>query len=125
MVLWKRKRSIKKGFIKADLTKSNLSFFRKKYKKYLNKEDYIKNHILNILTRANSEEEEKNEKGSKYRWLDTKFENLSNTKLPEVVQVAIRTASEVGIHPEFIQKEYKKLIDSLKAFIMATQKRGI
>jgi hypothetical protein len=91
----------------------------------MNGEYKIKNHILNILTRANSEEEEKDEKGSKYRWLDTKFENLSNTKLPEVVQVAIRTASEVGIHPEFIQKEYKKLIDSLKAFIMATQKRGI
>ena len=33
---------LKKGFIKAELTKSNLSFFRKKYKKYLNKEDYIK-----------------------------------------------------------------------------------
>ena len=33
---------LKKGFIKAELTKSNLSFFRKKYKKHLNKEDYIK-----------------------------------------------------------------------------------
>ena len=33
---------IKKGFVKADLTKSDLKFFRKKYKKYLSSEDYIK-----------------------------------------------------------------------------------
>ena len=32
---------IKKGFVKADLTKSDLIFFRKKFKKYLSKEDYI------------------------------------------------------------------------------------
>ena len=61
---------------------------------------------LDSLTRDDEEE------GSKYRWLHEKFTDLSDTKLPEVVQVAIRTASEVGIHPEFIQKEYKKLIFS-------------
>ena len=33
---------IKKGWIKAELSKSDLRFFRKKYKKYLNKKDYIK-----------------------------------------------------------------------------------
>ena len=33
---------IKKGFITADLTKSDLINFRKKFKKYLSKEDYIK-----------------------------------------------------------------------------------
>ncbi len=33
---------IKQGFIKADLTKSDLIFFRKKFKKYLSKDDYIK-----------------------------------------------------------------------------------
>ncbi len=33
---------IKKGFEKAELSKSDLRFFRKKYKKYLNKDDYIK-----------------------------------------------------------------------------------
>jgi len=33
---------IKEGWITAELTKSDLKFFRKKYKKYLNKEDYIK-----------------------------------------------------------------------------------
>ena len=33
---------IKKGFEKAELSKSDLRFFRKKYKKYLNNEDYIK-----------------------------------------------------------------------------------
>ena len=33
---------IKKGFEKAKLSKSDLRFFRKKYKKYLNSEDYIK-----------------------------------------------------------------------------------
>ena len=32
---------IKKGWIRADLSKSELKSFRKKYKKYLNKEDYI------------------------------------------------------------------------------------
>ena len=33
---------IKKGFEKAELSKSDLRFFRKKYKKYLNNDDYIK-----------------------------------------------------------------------------------
>ena len=33
---------VKDGWITADLTKSELKFFRKKYKKYLNAEDYIK-----------------------------------------------------------------------------------
>ncbi len=33
---------IKKGFEKAELSKSDLRFFRKKYKKYLKSEDYIK-----------------------------------------------------------------------------------
>ena len=33
---------IKKGWITADLTKSELKFFKKKYKKYLSKEDNIK-----------------------------------------------------------------------------------
>ena len=32
---------IKDGFVTADLTRSNLSYFRKKYKKYLTKDDYI------------------------------------------------------------------------------------
>ncbi len=32
---------IKNGFIKADLTKNDLIFFRKKFKKYLSSEDYI------------------------------------------------------------------------------------
>ena len=32
---------IKKGFIRADLNKSDLVYFRKKFKKYLSKEDYI------------------------------------------------------------------------------------
>ena len=33
---------IKKGWITADLSRSELKFFRKKYKKYLNNDDYIK-----------------------------------------------------------------------------------
>ena len=32
---------IKKGWITAKLSKSDLRYFRKKYKKYLNKQDYI------------------------------------------------------------------------------------
>ena len=35
-------RLIKDGWITAELTKSQLRFYRKKYKKYLNSEDYIK-----------------------------------------------------------------------------------
>ena len=35
-------RLIKEGWITADLSKSELRFFRKKYKKYLNADDYIK-----------------------------------------------------------------------------------
>ena len=33
---------IKEGFVKADLSKNDLIFFRKKFKKYLNSSDYIK-----------------------------------------------------------------------------------
>ncbi len=33
---------IKKGWVNAELTKSELRFYRKKFKKYLNSEDYIK-----------------------------------------------------------------------------------
>ena len=33
---------IKKGFIRADLTKNDLKYFRKKFKKYLSTKDYIK-----------------------------------------------------------------------------------
>ena len=33
---------IKEGWITADLSRSNMKFFRKKYKKYLSSEDYIK-----------------------------------------------------------------------------------
>jgi len=33
---------IKKGFIRADLTKNDLKYFKKKFKKYLSTEDYIK-----------------------------------------------------------------------------------
>ena len=35
-------RLIKEGWIKAELTKSQLRFYRKKFRKYLNSEDYIK-----------------------------------------------------------------------------------
>ena len=35
-------RLIKEGWITADLSKNELKYFRKKYKKYLNADDYIK-----------------------------------------------------------------------------------
>ena len=38
----KGKKLIKEGWVNADLSKSNLIFFRKKFKKYLNADDYIK-----------------------------------------------------------------------------------
>ena len=38
----KGKNLIKEGWITADLNRSNMKFFRKKYKKYLDTEDYIK-----------------------------------------------------------------------------------
>ena len=40
--LTKGKDLIKQGWISADLSKSELIFYRKKFKKYLNEEDYIK-----------------------------------------------------------------------------------
>ena len=33
---------IKNGWITADLNRSDMKFFRKKYRKYLNADDYIK-----------------------------------------------------------------------------------
>ena len=36
------KNLIKTGWVTADLSKTELKFFRKKYKKYLNADDYIK-----------------------------------------------------------------------------------
>ena len=33
---------IKEGWVTADLSKNELKYFRKKYKKYLNADDYIK-----------------------------------------------------------------------------------
>ena len=38
----KGKNLIKDGWITADLNRSNMKFFRKKYKKYLDSTDYIK-----------------------------------------------------------------------------------
>ena len=42
----KRNKLNKEGWITADLSKNELKFFRKKFKKYLNAEDYIKEQII-------------------------------------------------------------------------------
>ena len=42
-------RYIKEGWITAELSKSELRFYRKKYKKYLNADDYIKKSRLSCL----------------------------------------------------------------------------
>ena len=90
----------------------------------MDKDYEAKEYVYNKLHGATIDDEE-DEEGSKYRWLDMKFKDLSDTKLPEVAQIAIESASEAGIHREFMQEEYKKLSGSLDAFIKATQKRGI
>ena len=112
--IFRKKKTHKKKTIPVELCE----YLAKRMDKKHEEKEYVFEK-LDSLTRDDEEE------GSKYRWLHEKFTNLSDTKLPEVAQFAISTASEAGIHPAFMQKEYKTLSNSLDSFITATQKRGI
>ena len=57
--------------------------------------------------------------------LNKKFEDLSDTKLPELTNELIKTIAEAGVQPQLLPEEGDYLIESVNNFIQATQKRGI
>ena len=88
----------------------------------MNSELEMKEDVLDLLY---SIQEDKEEDGSKYRLLNEKFEDLSDTKLPELTNELIKTIAEAGVQPQLIPEEGDYLIESVNDFIKATQKRGI
>ena len=90
--------------------------------KRMNVELEMKEDVLDLLY---SIQEDKEEEGSKYRLLNEKFEDLSDTKLPELTNEVIKTIAEAGVQPQLVPEEGDYLIESLNNFIQATQKRGI
>jgi len=90
--------------------------------KRMNDELKMKEDVLDLLY---SIQNDKHEKFSKYRWLNYKFKDLSDTKLPELTEELIKTIAEAGVQPQLIPEEGEYLIDSVNDFIKATQKRGI
>jgi len=90
--------------------------------KRMNNELKMKEDVLDLLY---SIQNDKHEKFSKYRWLNYKFKDLSDTKLPELTEELIKTIAEAGVQPQLIPEEGEYLIDSVNDFIKATQKRGI
>ena len=90
--------------------------------KRMNVELEMKEDVLDLLY---SIQEDKEEEGSKYRLLNEKFEDLSDTKLPELTNEVIKTIAEAGVQPQLVPEEGDYLIESVNNFIQATQKRGI
>ena len=90
--------------------------------KRMNDELKMKEEVLDLLY---SIQNDKEEEFSKYRLLNNKFKDLSDTKLPELTEELIKTIAEAGVQPQLIPKEGEYLIDSVNDFIKATQKRGI
>ncbi len=90
--------------------------------KRMNVELEMKEDVLDLLY---SIQEDKEEEGSKYRLLNEKFEDLSDTKLPELTNELIKTIAEAGVQPQLLPEEGDYLIESVNNFIQATQKRGI
>jgi hypothetical protein len=90
--------------------------------KRMNVELEMKEDVLDLLY---SIQEDKEEEGSKYRLLNKKFEDLSDTKLPELTNELIKTIAEAGVQPQLLPEEGDYLIESVNNFIQATQKRGI
>jgi hypothetical protein len=88
----------------------------------MNNELEMKEEVLDLLYLI---QEDKKEEGSKYRLLNEKFEDLSDTKLPELTDEIIKTIAEAGVQPQLLPKEGKYLIESVEEFINVTQKRGI
>ena len=90
--------------------------------KRMNDELKMKEDALDLLY---SIQNDKEEEFSKYRLLNNKFKDLSDTKLPELTEELIKTIAEAGVQPQLIPEEGEYLIDSVNDFIKATQKRGI
>ena len=90
--------------------------------KRMNVELEMKEDVLDLLY---SIQNDKHEKFSKYRWLNYKFKDLSDTKLPELTNELIKTIAEAGVQPQLLPEEGDYLIESVNNFIQATQKRGI
>jgi Fe-S oxidoreductase len=88
----------------------------------MNDELKMKEEVLDLLY---SIQNDKEEEFSKYRLLNNKFKDLSDTKLPELTEELIKTIAEAGVQPQLIPEEGECLIDSVNDFIKATQKRGI
>jgi hypothetical protein len=90
--------------------------------KRMNVELEMKEDVLDLLY---SIQNDKHEKFSKYRLLNYKFKDLSDTKLPELTNELIKTIAEAGVQPQLLPEEGDYLIESVNNFIQATQKRGI
>ena len=90
--------------------------------KRMNVELEMKEDVLDLLY---SIQNDKHEKFSKYRWLNYKFKDLSDSKLPELTNELIKTIAEAGVQPQLLPEEGDYLIESVNNFIQATQKRGI
>jgi|TARA_B100001964_G_scaffold238544_1_gene304236 hypothetical protein len=90
--------------------------------KRMNGELETKENVLELLYAI---QEDKEEEGSKYRLLNEKFEDLSDTKLPELTNELIKKIGEAGVQPQLLPEQGQHLMSSLNKFINATQKRGI
>ena len=88
----------------------------------MNGELEMKEDVLDLLYSIQKDNEEE---GSKYRLLNKKFEDLSDTKLPELTEELIKTIAEAGVQPQLIPEEGEYLIESVHNFVTATQKKGI
>ena len=134
---FKRKREKIKSLNSDTFLNTILKIFRKKEEtkkktipnelceylvKRMNVELEMKEDVLDLLY---SIQEDKEEEGSKYRLLNKKFEDLSDTKLPELTNELIKTIAEAGVQPQLLPEEGDYLIESVNNFIQATQKRGI
>ena len=112
--IFRKKEEIKKKTIPNELCEYLV--------KRMNVELEMKEDVLDLLY---SIQEDKEEEGSKYRLSNKKFEDLSDTKLPELTNELIKTIAEAGVQPQLLPEEGDYLIESVNNFIQATQKRGI
>ena len=88
----------------------------------MNNDVEVKEKVLDLL---NNIESDNHEELSKYRFINSNFEDFPDTKLPELAHEVIKKISEAGVHPQFLPKEGKKLDKSLNDFIKAIQKSGV
>ena len=90
----------------------------------MNGELEMKEDVLDLLYSIQRDKEEE-EEGSKYRFLDEKFKDLSDTKLPALANELIKTIAGAGVQPQLLPEEGNYLIGAVDDFVDATQKRGI